>query len=88
MKANTMLHTVGCALAAASMLGAGLPLAKAQQKPNIVFMVIDNLGYGELRIYGGVIVRCAPTSRIESMTRPVGQIAWKLELPGEQKRAG
>lgn len=39
----------------------------ADRKPNIVFMLADNLGYGELGIYGGGILRGAPTSRIDKL---------------------
>jgi arylsulfatase A-like enzyme len=43
--------------------------AAAQQpkKPNIVFMLMDNLGYGELGVYGGGILRGAPTPRIDTL---------------------
>ena len=37
--------------------------AYAQDKPNIVFIFADNLGYGELGAYGGGILRGAPTPR-------------------------
>jgi arylsulfatase len=36
-------------------------------KPNIVFILMDNLGYGEPGCYGGGIVRGAPTPRIDSL---------------------
>src|SRR5436190_1239384 len=36
-------------------------------KPNIVFMLADNLGYGELGAYGGGILRGAPTARIDAL---------------------
>jgi arylsulfatase len=36
-------------------------------KPNIVFMLADNLGYGELGCYGGGILRGAPTPRIDHL---------------------
>jgi arylsulfatase len=42
-------------------------LAHAQQKPNIVFIFMDNFGYGELGVYGGGITRGAPTSRIDAL---------------------
>jgi arylsulfatase A-like enzyme len=46
--------------------------AQAQQppaglRPNIVFMLMDNLGYGELGCYGGGIVRGAPTPRVDQL---------------------
>ena len=44
--------------------------AAAQQpkKPNIVVMLADNLGYGELGVYGGGILRGAATPRIDNFT--------------------
>ncbi len=45
-------------------------VASAQQAPkppNIVFMLADNLGYGELGVYGGGILRGAPTPRIDAL---------------------
>lgn len=35
--------------------------------PNIVFVFFDNLGYGELGVYGGGVVRGAPTPRIDAL---------------------
>ena len=34
-------------------------------KPNIVFILMDNLGYGGLGVYGGGITRGAPTPSID-----------------------
>ena len=42
------------------------PVAAAR-KPNIVLMLTDNLGYGELGVYGGGILRGAPTPRIDRL---------------------
>jgi arylsulfatase len=39
----------------------------AGKKPNIVFILVDNLGYGELGVYGGGILRGAPTPRIDNL---------------------
>src|SRR6185295_2700957 len=41
--------------------------AGSARKPNIVLMLTDNLGYGELGIYGGGILRGAPTPRIDKL---------------------
>ena len=37
------------------------------RKPNIVFILTDNLGYGEPGCYGGGILRGAPTPRIDRL---------------------
>jgi arylsulfatase A-like enzyme len=39
----------------------------ADKKPNIVFILTDNLGYGELGVYGGGILRGAHTTRIDKL---------------------
>jgi arylsulfatase A-like enzyme len=38
-----------------------------EKRPNIIFMLTDNLGYGELGCYGGGILRGAPTPRIDTL---------------------
>src|SRR3954464_5241298 len=49
------------------------PIALAQntsadsKKPNIVFILMDNLGYGEVGCYGGGITRGAATPRIDKL---------------------
>jgi arylsulfatase len=39
----------------------------ADGKPNIVLVVADNVGYGELGVYGGGILRGAPTPRLDRL---------------------
>ena len=43
--------------------------AHPQDKPNIVFVFADNLGYGELGSYGGGVTRGAPTPRTSTSLR-------------------
>ena len=38
-----------------------------ENKPNILFVFMDNLGWGELGCYGGGILRGAPTPRIDGL---------------------
>jgi hypothetical protein len=40
----------------------GKSLGGRTVKPNIVLMLADNLGYGELGVYGGGVLRGAPYS--------------------------
>lgn len=44
------------------------PIA-ADKKPNIVFILADNIGYGDLGAYGGGELRGAPTPRIDQLAR-------------------
>lgn len=39
----------------------------AQDKPNIVVMMVDNLGWGELGCYGGGVLRGAETPRLDKL---------------------
>src|SRR5271154_3988057 len=50
-----------------SLLGFFGSLQAQTKKPNIVFILTDNLGYGELGVYGGGILRGAPTPRIDKL---------------------
>jgi arylsulfatase A-like enzyme len=43
--------------------------AHPQDKPNIVFVFADNLGYGELGSYGGGITRGSATPRLDELAR-------------------
>jgi arylsulfatase len=63
---------LGGSALASSVMGAAAPaqLAQAQtptRKPNILFMLVDNLGYGELGVYGGGATRGAPPPRIDRL---------------------
>ena len=38
----------------------------AQQRPNVIFIVVDDLGYGELGCYGGKEI---PTPNIDALAK-------------------
>ena len=43
--------------------------AWAEKQPNVVLVLMDNFGYGEIGVYGGGAMRGAPTPRIDSIAR-------------------
>ena len=43
--------------------------AQQEQKPNVVFILADNMGYGDLGSYGGGELRGAPTPRLDRLAR-------------------
>ena len=58
-------------LASVFICAMSLPLAQAasanKEKPNIILVVMDNFGYGEVGVYGGGELRGAPTPNIDSI---------------------
>jgi arylsulfatase len=46
-------------VSAVAVFGAFAPADAAENKPNILFILVDNLGYGEIGSYGGGITRGA-----------------------------
>ena len=70
MKTKKMQH-YGLSLmtAGAALFGAIAPAQAADKKPNILFILTDNLGYGEIGCYGGGVTRGAPTPRIDSLAK-------------------
>jgi arylsulfatase A-like enzyme len=62
------LNLLGCTVVAALTLAA-VPAAAQDQKPNVVFILADNVGYGDMGPYGGGELRAMPTPRIDEMAR-------------------
>jgi hypothetical protein len=79
IRAGLAIYSLGLALIAINTVeaesspqpaGEGQKPATAKAtagKPNIVFILMDNLGYGEVGCYGGGITRGAPTPRIDKL---------------------
>ena len=59
-------HLTGALLVLGVALSAPA-LAQTPPKPNILFVLMDNLGYGEPGVYGGGVTRGAPTPRIDQL---------------------
>ena len=57
----------GGVLSALAMLLGVAGSVSAQDRPNIVLMVMDNLGWGEIGVYGGGILRGAETPRLDQL---------------------
>ncbi len=43
--------------------------ALAQERPNVVLMMVDNYGFGELGVYGGGMLRGAETPRLDALAK-------------------
>ena len=55
---------------------------EGSSKPNIVFMMADNLGYGDVGAYGGGELRGAPTPRIDQLASEGLRLTQFLVEPG------
>ena len=58
------------------------PVLAQEGKPNVVFILADNVGYGDLGPYGGGELRGAPTPRIDQLAREGLRLTQYLVEPG------
>ena len=63
---KSLLLALGCVVGVAMF--SALPAAP-QQKPNVVFILSDNVGYGDLGPYGGGELRGMPTPNADRLAR-------------------
>jgi len=54
----------------------------AAEKPNVVLMLADNVGYGDIGAYGGGVIRGMPTPRIDRLAAEGMQLTQFLVEPG------
>ncbi len=59
----------GFAVALAAIAGVFANVVFAQDKPNVVFILADNVGYGDMGPYGGGELRGMPTPVIDQLAR-------------------
>ena len=81
MRRNSILHALCCALLSSAMFSA-LPVQAADQKPNVLFILVDNVGFGDLGPYGGGELRGAPTPRIDQLAGEGLRLTQFLVEPG------
>lgn len=56
-----------CVLALCTAIPVTATAAGDEDKPNVVLVLMDNFGWGEIGVYGGGAMRGAPTPRIDSL---------------------
>ena len=56
--------------------------AAADNKPNVVFILADNVGYGDMGPYGGGELRGFPTPRTDQLAREGMRLTQYLVEPG------
>ena len=63
----TALRRFSAGVTLLAMMSSASALAQQANKPNVVFILADNVGYGDLGSYGGGELRGAPTPRLDRL---------------------
>ncbi len=63
----TILNQFASVVTLLALMGSATAFAQQGNKPNVVFILADNVGYGDLGSYGGGELRGAPTPRIDAL---------------------
>ena len=67
MKKFILIASVFSSLLLLILASQGQGASELKEKSNIVLVLMDNFGYGEIGVYGGVILRGAATPNIDSI---------------------
>ena len=78
------LSSIGLLLRAgvAAILAVTAPVFAEESRPNVVLMLADNVGWGDIGVYGGGAVRGMPTPRIDQLAGEGMQLTQFLVEPG------
>jgi arylsulfatase len=69
VKRKLFSHEVIHLTAIAALICAAVVAQAGDKKPNVVFILADNVGYGDLGSYGGGELRGTPTPRLDQLAR-------------------
>jgi arylsulfatase len=69
-------------IAIVALLAAVSAVAHAQERPNVVVMMGDNVGYGDIGAYGAGEIRGMPTPRIDRLASEGLRLTQYLVEPG------
>src|SRR5712691_3544436 len=65
----TALRRYASRMTLLALMGSATAFAQQSDRPNVVFILADNVGYGDLGSYGGGELRGAPTPRLDALAQ-------------------